>query len=325
MDRSHARVVAANRIIALLLAAAMLISASGCPALLATGIYVWEGGNLAPAECDALKGERVVVMCKPPSSHEYRHAGASRSIAQRVSELLVKNVKDIDVVNPREVDNWVDESDWGDFRELAQAVHADKVVHIELEDFELYKGKTLYQGQADVTVTVYDMQRPRQARVGPAPGRGALPGQQRHPGAGQAGAAIRTRVRRDRRRPRRHELLPPRPERVIRHGRDGESVTTAASLPADKFTAEFSSQRRRIAARLLRRLRPLRPRTIAVRFRLGNSAGDVGESLVPLPAEAAAAAPSRRPPPTACPCDRPPRASDTSSHPRHPSPARCSR
>ena len=90
MDRSRARLVAINQLVGLLLAAAMLISASGCPALLATGIYVWEGGNLVPAECDALKGERVVVMCRPPSSHEYRHAGASRNIAQRVSELLVE-------------------------------------------------------------------------------------------------------------------------------------------------------------------------------------------------------------------------------------------
>ena len=76
---------------------------------------------------------------------------------KQVSELLVENVKNIDVVNPREVDNWLDESDWGDFKELAEAVHADKVVYIEMNDFELYKGKTLYQGQADVSVTVYDM------------------------------------------------------------------------------------------------------------------------------------------------------------------------
>lgn len=157
MDRSHVRAAAVNQVIALLLAATMLITAAGCPTLLATGIYVLDGGNLAAAECDGLKGERVVVMCKPPSSHEYRHAGASRSIAARVSELLVKKVKNVDVVNPREVDNWVDESDSGDFRDLAQAVHADKVVYIELGDFELYKGKTLYQGRADVTVTVYDM------------------------------------------------------------------------------------------------------------------------------------------------------------------------
>src|SRR5689334_6546105 len=157
MDCSHARLAAANRVAALLLAASMLISSTGCAALLATGIYVLDGGNLTPAECDALKGERVVVMCKPPSSHEYRHAGASRAIAARVSQMLVKNVKDIDVVNPREVDNWVDESDWGDFRELAKAVHADKVVYIELSSFDLYKGKTLYQGRADVQLTVYDM------------------------------------------------------------------------------------------------------------------------------------------------------------------------
>ena len=157
MDRSGAPCVLINQLAGLLLAATMLVSAGGCPSLLATGIYVWEGGNLVPAECDALRDERVVVMCRPPSSHEYRHAGASRTIAQRVSELLAKNVKGIDVVNPREVDNWVDESDWGDFRELAEAVKADLVVHVELDDFELFKGKTLYQGRANVTVTVYDM------------------------------------------------------------------------------------------------------------------------------------------------------------------------
>jgi len=157
MDRSQTWAMAANRFVALLLGATLLVSSTGCPAILATGSYVFEGGNMAPAECDALKGERVVVMCKPPSSNEFRHAGASRGVAARTSELLVKNVKNIDVVNPREVDNWVDESDWGDFRELAQAVHASKVVYIELEGVELYKGKTLYQGRADVTVTVYDM------------------------------------------------------------------------------------------------------------------------------------------------------------------------
>src|SRR4029079_985171 len=95
--------------------------------------------------------------CKPPASNEYRNAGASRAIAKQVSELLVKKVKNIDVVNPREVDKWIDESDWGDFRELAQAVHADMVVHVELEAFDLYKGKTLYQGQAEAKVTVYDV------------------------------------------------------------------------------------------------------------------------------------------------------------------------
>jgi len=155
MDRSHARVT--NQALLLLLAAGTLISASGCASVLATGIYLWDGGNNAPAECDALKHHRVVVLCKPPASNEFRNAEASRAIMKAVSQLLVEHVRDIDVVNPREVDKWVDESDWGDFRELAEAVHADMVVHIELDDFDLYKGKTLYQGRADVSVSVFDV------------------------------------------------------------------------------------------------------------------------------------------------------------------------
>jgi hypothetical protein len=136
--------------------AGLAISA-GCHSILATGIYLWQGGNMVAAECEALADQRVVVVCRPPSSHEFHHAGASRSIAREVSNLLEQNVPGIEVVNPKEVDNWIDESDWGDCKELGKAVKADMVVHIELDHFDLYKGKTLYQGNADVTVSVYNM------------------------------------------------------------------------------------------------------------------------------------------------------------------------
>lgn len=157
MDLLHAPSRAAWRAVAVMTVVASLVGTSGCAPMLATGIYVLQGGNLVPAECDALRNHRVVVVCRPPSSHEYRHAGASRALSLQVSELLVENVKGIDVVNPREVDNWLDEEDWGEFRELANAVHADLVVHIELDDFSLFQGTTLYRGRADVAVTVYDM------------------------------------------------------------------------------------------------------------------------------------------------------------------------
>jgi len=157
MQRANHRSLTLGAAVFGLFGAAILLTAGGCAPLLATGVYVFQGGNVVPPEYDGLEKERVVVVCRPPSSHEYRHAGASRAVSQQVSELLVDNVKDVDVVNPIEVDNWLDESDWGDFKELAQAVHADMVVYIELNEFELYKGKTLYQGQADVSVTIYDM------------------------------------------------------------------------------------------------------------------------------------------------------------------------
>lgn len=130
----------------------------GCHALMATGIYIWEGGNVVPAECDALEGQRVVVVCRPPSSSEYSHAGASRQLSRAVTNLLRKNVPKIEMVDPREVDEWLDESDWKDFTELGRAVKADRLLVIDLAHFDLYKHKTLYQGSADVTLTVYDME-----------------------------------------------------------------------------------------------------------------------------------------------------------------------
>ena len=76
-----------------------LITQSGCiHQLLATGLYLVHGGNFLPAEYEGLENERVVVVCRPPTSHEYRHAGAARGIARRTSGMLATNVKMIDVV-----------------------------------------------------------------------------------------------------------------------------------------------------------------------------------------------------------------------------------
>lgn len=143
----------------LLLAALTLVPSSGClHLLLATGIYMLEGGNLAPAECKALEDKRVVVFCRQPASQEFRHAGASRQIAKRVSDLLEMNVDDIEVVPQSAVDKWIDENDSEDFKELGKAVKADVVVQIDLTHFELFAGQTVYQGSSDVTVSVHDME-----------------------------------------------------------------------------------------------------------------------------------------------------------------------
>jgi hypothetical protein len=140
------------------LAAVVMLSTTGCfHSILATGIYILQGGDVVPAECEALEDQRVVVICRPPSSHEYRRAGAARDIGKQISRLLKENVDGIDVVSPGEVDNWVDEQDWDNFKDLGRAVKATRVVYIELDNFDLYKGSTLYQGDAEVKVTVYDM------------------------------------------------------------------------------------------------------------------------------------------------------------------------
>lgn len=134
---------------------------TGChPGLLAaSAVYMWEGGNFAPAECEFLEDQKVVVFCRPPASQEFRHAGASRQIAKRVGSLLRDNVPGIEVVPQRKVDEWIDENDSDDYEELGRAVKANLVVQIELGHFELFKGSTVYQGTSDVTINVYDMQK----------------------------------------------------------------------------------------------------------------------------------------------------------------------
>lgn len=152
----HRNSISTGRLTSLGLMLLLLASTTGClHSILATGIYLWQGGNVIPPQYEELKDERVVVICRPPSSNEYRHAGASRMIGKRISKLLGENVKKIEVVSSSEVDNWIDEEDWENFKDLGTAVKATRIVYVELDSFELYKGTTLYQGDADVKVTVY--------------------------------------------------------------------------------------------------------------------------------------------------------------------------
>lgn len=140
------------------IAAGITVAVSGCIApLLATGIYFAQGGNVAPAAYEGLKGRRVVVLCRPPASHDFRHAGASRNIARRVGGLLAQNVKGVDVVDQKEVDNWMDESGGRDVMDLGRAVDADMLVLVEMDEFALFNGRTLYQGRCEANVAVYDL------------------------------------------------------------------------------------------------------------------------------------------------------------------------
>ncbi len=158
MDRSPIRVSRITRWGSLALAIFTLLPSAGCLHLLiASGFYLWDGGNVVQAECKAMEQKRVVVLCRPPVATEYRYASASRQMTKSVARLLKENVPKIDVVDPREVEEWLDETDSDDFRDLGNAVEADLVLVIEMENFDLYKGTTLYQGDASVSFAVYDM------------------------------------------------------------------------------------------------------------------------------------------------------------------------
>ncbi len=131
-----------------------LALAAGC-SLLPTIAYVIKPEDV-PAEFDGLNGKRVAVICRA-TSLEYADPSVSRDLALRVGALLRKNGRKIEVVDERELADWVDKHDWRDYREVGRALKADMVVGMDLERFELSRGSTLVQGQADVRLTVYDI------------------------------------------------------------------------------------------------------------------------------------------------------------------------
>ena len=56
-----------------------------------------------------------------------------------------------------EVARWIDENDWVDYSTLGKALDADMVIGIDLEQFRMHEGSTLYRGRASAIVSVYDV------------------------------------------------------------------------------------------------------------------------------------------------------------------------
>ncbi len=141
--------------LALFFVIAPLAIATGCN-LMATAMYVVSGQNTA-AEFAGLQGKRVAVVCRPVTSLHFRDSSVSRDLAKQVSLLLERNVSKIQLIDQREVFEWADENNWEEYAEIGKAVNADMVVGLDLEEFSLYQGQTLYQGKANIHLLVYDV------------------------------------------------------------------------------------------------------------------------------------------------------------------------
>lgn len=152
MDRSLLRY---RYLLTALALAAVLVPAAGCTNFLTLAVYMIKGTD-SPAEFDCLKGKRVVVVCQPMAELEYRSGTAPKDLAREVANLLKANVKKIEVVDQREVDQWIDEHSWDEYAEIGHALKAEMVLGLDVEDFRIHKGQTLYQGSANVTMHVID-------------------------------------------------------------------------------------------------------------------------------------------------------------------------
>jgi hypothetical protein len=145
----------ALRALALLALAATLVATSGCSTLL-TAAYVLMPED-TPAEFKGLKGKHVAVVCKPIVELEFSDAGSARELAAMVGGHLSRNVRKSRVIDQQEVARWIDENAWIDYLTVGKSLDADMVVGIDLEEFRLHEGSTLYRGRATAHVRVYDV------------------------------------------------------------------------------------------------------------------------------------------------------------------------
>jgi hypothetical protein len=155
MDRSWLR--HGSLAAALTLVAAVVLVSAGCRTVITTAAYLIKGTNV-DAEYEGLKEKRVVVVCRPVADLTFRSPTVDRDLAKEVGKLLAKNVKKIQVVPQKEVNEWTDEHLWTDYLEVGEALGADMVVGIDLYDFNLLLDQTLYQGRASTALRVFDCQ-----------------------------------------------------------------------------------------------------------------------------------------------------------------------
>lgn len=137
-----------------LLAAAAPFTA-GCSTLL-TVAYLVQPADM-PAEFKGLRGKHVAVVCRPIVELQFSDAGSSRELASLVGSQLEQKLRKTKVIGQQEVARWIDENDWVDYPTLGKSLDADMVVGIDLEEFRLHEGSTLFRGRATAHVRVYDV------------------------------------------------------------------------------------------------------------------------------------------------------------------------
>lgn len=147
---------AARRIrLAALAAAILLPTATGCSTLF-TAAYLLQPADV-PAEFNGLKGKHVAVVCRPIVELEFTDAGSARELASLVGSQVEGKVRRARLISQQEVARWIDENSWVDYPTLGKSLDADLVVGIDLEEFRLHEGSTLYRGRATAHVRVFEV------------------------------------------------------------------------------------------------------------------------------------------------------------------------
>ncbi|PQO43377.1 hypothetical protein [Blastopirellula marina] len=132
-----------------------LVPTTGCLNLVSTLLYPT---NEVPARYGGMKEKKVAVVCIASPSFR-SETDTSRNLATMIEKLLGSHVPDVKIISQQKIDDWQDTSNWDrlDARKVGKGVGADIVLAIDLAHMEVQEHPSMYQGKADFSVSVYDM------------------------------------------------------------------------------------------------------------------------------------------------------------------------
>ena len=152
MDRKPNRF---SRLGVSLIGLVLLGTSLGCQGALLTAMYL-TGGSETKAEFSDLKEKKVAVVCVPQVELKFRNLNATSQLSSSVGKLIQKHLKKTTVIDQEKVADWIDNHTYEEYAEIGRGVDADIVIAIDLYDFDIYKGQTIFQGNASYSISVVD-------------------------------------------------------------------------------------------------------------------------------------------------------------------------
>jgi hypothetical protein len=141
----------------LLLGSTLLVSGGCLQQLFTFGAIMIKGRNVDP-KYDDLEKQKVVVVVRSLASDQFENETVPADLMKILTAKFGRNIKKVEMVDYREVDEWLDDSSnmLEDYRQIGRDLDAEMVVGIDLEGFSIYESQTLYRGRAKITVSVFD-------------------------------------------------------------------------------------------------------------------------------------------------------------------------
>ncbi|MBX3422621.1 MAG: hypothetical protein KF752_13795 [Pirellulaceae bacterium] len=135
----------------------LLIPSAGCVSAAANMLYAIRGNDI-PAEYKGLTEKRVAVVCT--TNGAVASDAANTLIASFICSQLQDNLPKAKVIPQAEVERWIEIESWSGNDPLAvgRGVKAEQLIFVKVNDLKLRDGATLFRGQCNVEVSVYDLQ-----------------------------------------------------------------------------------------------------------------------------------------------------------------------